>query len=168
MSLPSNIVTPYSVDHAPRIGEALCVAPPRELHSGSYLMAVWDDAATVCAIAGPGGIAAVLKALAFWGLITTAPGDAGYDCLSRFFAPAKAVPEDPVPGSAHCALTPFWAKRLSKKTLKARQARPRGGDLLCTDEGARTILPGELRDLSHRRDRDLKHYQREPALISDA
>jgi len=142
MSLPSNIVTPYSSDVAARIGAALGVAPPRELHSGTYLMAVWDDAATVRAIAGPGGIAPVLEALGFWGLIATAPGDAGYDCVSRFFAPAKAVPEDPVTGSAHCALTPFWAKRLGKKTLKARQASPRGGDLLCTDDGARTIIQG--------------------------
>lgn len=143
MSLPSNIVTPYSGDVAARIGAALGVAPPRELHSGTYLMAVWDDAATVRAIAGPGGIAPVLEALGFWGLIATAPGDAGYDCVSRFFAPAKAVPEDPVTGSAHCALTPFWAKRLGKKTLKARQASPRGGDLFCTDDGARTIIQGD-------------------------
>jgi len=143
MSLPSNIVTPYSSDAAARIGAALGVAPPRELHSGTYLMAVWEDAATVRAIAGPGSIAPVLEALGFWGLIATAPGDAGYDCVSRFFAPAKAVPEDPVTGSAHCALTPFWAKRLGKKTLKARQASPRGGDLLCTDDGARTIIQGE-------------------------
>lgn len=143
MSLPSNIVTPYCGEDAPRIGAALGVAPPRELHSGTYLMAVWDDAATVRAIAGPGGIAPLLEALGFWGLIATAPGDAGYDCVSRFFAPAKAVPEDPVTGSAHCALTPFWAKRLDKKTLKARQVSPRGGDLLCTDVGARTIIQGE-------------------------
>jgi PhzF family phenazine biosynthesis protein len=142
MSLPSNIVIPYSGDVAARIGAALGVAPPRELHSGTYLMAVWDDAATVRAIAGPGSIEPVLKALGFWGLIATAPGDAGYDCVSRFFAPAKAVPEDPVTGSAHCALTPFWAKRLGKKTLKARQASARGGDLICTDGGARAILQG--------------------------
>ena len=143
MSLPSNIVTPYSGNAAARIGAALGVAPPRDLHSGTYLMAVWDDAATVRAITGPGGIAPVLETLGFWGLIATAPGDAGYDCVSRFFAPAKAVPEDPVTGSAHCALTPFWAKRLGKKSLKARQVSPRGGDLLCTDDGARTIIQGD-------------------------
>ncbi|HKX64889.1 MAG TPA: PhzF family phenazine biosynthesis protein [Rhizomicrobium sp.] len=143
MSLPSYIVRPYSGDAAARIGAALGVAPPHELHSGTYLMAVWNDAATVRAIAGPGGIAPVLEALGFWGLIATAPGDSGYDCVSRFFAPAKAVPEDPVTGSAHCALTPFWAKRLGKKTLKARQASPRGGDLICTDDGARAIIQGD-------------------------
>lgn len=142
MSLPSNIVTPYSGDAAAAIGAALNAPPPRELHSGTYLMAVWDQASIVRAIPGPGGIEPVLKRLGFWGLIATAPGDGDYDCVSRFFAPAKAVPEDPVTGSAHCALTPFWARRLGKKTLKARQASPRGGDLLCTDDGARTILQG--------------------------
>jgi PhzF family phenazine biosynthesis protein len=143
MSLPSSIVTSYPGDAAAQIGVALGVAPPRELHSGTYLMAVWDQAARVRAIPGPGGIEQVLKELGFWGLIATAPGDGDYDCVSRFFAPAKAVPEDPVTGSAHCALTPFWAKRLGKNTLKARQASPRGGDLICTDDGARTILQGE-------------------------
>ena len=84
----------------------------------------------------------MLYDLGIWGLIVTAPGDEGYDFISRFFAPAKGVPEDPVTGSAHCALTPYWAKRLGKATLKARQVSPRGGDLLCTDDGLRTILEG--------------------------
>jgi len=74
----------------------------------------------------------------------TAPGGGKpYDMVSRFFAPYYGVPEDPVTGSAHCALTPFWAKRLGKKTLRARQASPRGGDLLCMDDGARTIIQGD-------------------------
>jgi predicted PhzF superfamily epimerase YddE/YHI9 len=47
-----------------------------------------------------------------------------------------------VTGSAHCALTPFWAKRLGKKRLRAYQASPRGGDLLCTDESERVVLSG--------------------------
>ena len=52
------------------------------------------------------------------------------------------MPEDPVTGSAHCALVPFWTKRLDKTELRARQLSPRGGDLLCTDDGERTILAG--------------------------
>ena len=75
-------------------------------------------------------------------LATAAGGGAPYDMVSRFFAPYYGVPEDPVTGSAHCALTPFWARRLGKKILKARQASPRGGDLLCTDDGARTVIQG--------------------------
>ena len=66
----------------------------------------------------------MLYDLGIWGLIVTAPGDEGYDFVSRFFAPAKGVPEDPVTGSAHCALTPYWSQRLGKKQLKARQVSP--------------------------------------------
>ncbi len=62
--------------------------------------------------------------------------------MSRFFAPAKGVPEDPVTGSAHCLLTPYWAKRLGRKTLSAYQASARGGDLQCMDEGTRVVLSG--------------------------
>jgi predicted PhzF superfamily epimerase YddE/YHI9 len=83
-------------------------------------------------------------------LLATAPGgdakdgedNKPYDMVSRFFAPYYGVPEDPVTGSAHCALTPFWAKRVGRKTLLARQASARGGDLVCTDDGARTIIEG--------------------------
>ena len=73
----------------------------------------------------------------------TAQGDGKpYDFVSRFFAPHFGVPEDPVTGSTHGALVPFWAKRLNKKTMKARQVSARGGDLICTDDGARVILQG--------------------------
>jgi PhzF family phenazine biosynthesis protein len=144
MSLPSDPVTPYEQEDGfgKEIGRALGIAPPEEIHEGRYVMAVWDDPAVVRSIKDPGNIAAVLRPLDMWGLIATAPGDRGYDIVSRFFAPDKGVPEDPVTGSAHCALVPFWSKRLGKKTLKARQASPRGGDLFCTDDGARTILSG--------------------------
>ena len=144
MSLPSNQVAPLadSQSLAAAIGDALGVEPPREVLAGSYAFAVWDDAAQVRAIKDAGDIARVLRKINKWGLIATAKGDQGYDFISRFFAPDKGVPEDPVTGSAHCALTPFWAKRLGKKTLKARQVSPRGGDLTCTDDGARTILSG--------------------------
>ena len=84
----------------------------------------------------------MLRPEGLWGFVATAPGDEDYDFISRFFAPDEGVPEDPVTGSAHCALTPYWAKRLDKKTMKARQVSPRGGDLLCTQDGARTILAG--------------------------
>jgi PhzF family phenazine biosynthesis protein len=144
MSLPSDPVTPYTEQDgfAKQIGDALGIAPPSEIHQGRYILAVWNDARQVRAIKDAGDIGRVLRSLDMWGLIATAPGDEGYDIVSRFFAPEKGVPEDPVTGSAHCALVPFWAKRLGKKTLKARQASPRGGDLLCTDGDGRTILSG--------------------------
>ena len=145
MSLPSDHAKPFSdapAGFAKAIGEALGVPTPKELLKGRYVMGAWDDAKIVRDMEGPGDIARVLRSVGAWGFIATAPGDEGYDFVSRFFAPDKGVPEDPVTGSAHCALTPYWAKRLGKATLKARQVSPRGGDLLCTDDGARTVLSG--------------------------
>jgi PhzF family phenazine biosynthesis protein len=65
------------------------------------------------------------------GVIVTAPGDGIYDFVSRYFAPAKGVPEDPVTGAAHCMLTPYWAKRLGKTAFRAYQASRRGGEIIC-------------------------------------
>ncbi|MGC9952728.1 MAG: PhzF family phenazine biosynthesis protein [Rhizomicrobium sp.] len=144
MSLPSDSVAPFEAPtgFARELGDALGVAPPKEIFRSRYLVALWDEAKTVRAIKGPNGVARLLRTIGMWGLIATAKGDEGYDFVSRFFAPDKGVPEDPVTGSAHSALTPFWAKRLSKKTMKARQVSPRGGDLICTDEGARAVISG--------------------------
>jgi predicted PhzF superfamily epimerase YddE/YHI9 len=144
MSLPSDPVVPFAAppDFAKNIGETLGTVPPKELLRGRYLMAVWEQAGAVRGIKGPGDIARVLRSVNSWGLIATAADDQTHDFVSRFFAPDKGVPEDPVTGSAHCALTPFWAKRLGKNTMKARQVSPRCGDLLCTDDGARTVLSG--------------------------
>jgi PhzF family phenazine biosynthesis protein len=76
------------------------------------------------------------------GLIVTAPGDNGYDFVSRYFAPAKGIPEDPVTGGAHCALAPYWANRLGKTAFKAFQASRRGGEILCRLAGDRVELEG--------------------------
>ena len=77
------------------------------------------------------------------GLIVTAAGDAGYDCVSRYFAPQKGIAEDPVTGGAHCALTPYWSAKLGKKELVAFQASARGGVLRCRAMGDRVALAGE-------------------------
>ncbi len=77
-------------------------------------------------------------------VIATGPGDEdGVDFVSRFFAPAKGVPEDPVTGSAHCTLIPYWAERLGKTRLRARQVSARGGELLCELRGDRVRMGGE-------------------------
>ncbi len=76
------------------------------------------------------------------GLIVTAPGHE-VDFVSRFFAPAYAVPEDPVTGSSHCTLTPYWADRLGKNTLTARQLSARGGNLKCILKGDRVSISGK-------------------------
>lgn len=76
------------------------------------------------------------------GVIVTAPGDGAYDFVSRYFAPAKGIPEDPVTGAAHCMLTPYWANRLGKTSFRAFQASPRGGEVLCCLSGDRVELEG--------------------------
>lgn len=76
------------------------------------------------------------------GIIVTARGEGEHDCISRYFAPAKGIPEDPATGGAHCALTPFWAERLGKTELRAFQASPRGGEMMCRLVGDRVELEG--------------------------
>lgn len=76
------------------------------------------------------------------GIIVTAPGTDGVDFVSRFFAPNCGVPEDPVTGSSHCTLVPYWAGRLGKTQLRARQVSPRGGELLCRLAGDRVAMAG--------------------------
>lgn len=76
------------------------------------------------------------------GIIATAPGAGELDFVSRFFAPASGIPEDPVTGSAHCTLVPYWAERLGKTRLKARQISARVGDLSCEDRRERVTIAG--------------------------
>jgi hypothetical protein len=76
------------------------------------------------------------------GLIVTAAGEDPYDFVSRYFAPAKGIPEDPVTSSAHCMLVPYWAERLRKLALRAFQASQRGGELTCRLVGDRVTLEG--------------------------
>jgi len=83
----------------------------------------------------------ILKRLDLRGVIVTAPGDE-VDFVSRFFAPALGIDEDPVTGSAHCALTPYWSRRLGRNDLHAYQVSRRGGELFCSDHGDRVIISG--------------------------
>ena len=74
-------------------------------------------------------------------VIATAPGE-NCDFVSRFFGPHVGIDEDPVTGSAHCSLVPYWAQRLGQSTLKARQISARGGDLHCKLKGGRVFMTG--------------------------
>lgn len=82
-----------------------------------------------------------LAQLPYFALIATAPGS-DCDFVSRYFAPSKAIPEDPVTGRAHTTLIPFWSHRLGKRHLFARQLSPRGGELWCEDRGNRVTIGG--------------------------
>ena len=73
----------------------------------------------------------------------TAPGDGPYNCVSRTFGPKMDMPEDPVCGSGHCHIIPYWAAKTGKSALVAQQASPRGGVLYCRLEGERVILAGQ-------------------------
>ncbi|MFQ5783332.1 MAG: PhzF family phenazine biosynthesis protein [Alphaproteobacteria bacterium] len=119
------------------LADALGRAPSDLLENANWL-AVFDDEAAVRALAPD--IAAVAR-LECPGVIVTAPGDKA-DFVSRYFAPKYGIPEDPVTGSAHCVLTPYWTKRLGKSKLVAHQVSARGGELLCEDRGERVVVAG--------------------------
>jgi PhzF family phenazine biosynthesis protein len=85
---------------------------------------------------------ALVKRLDRFAVIVTAPGD-HCDFVSRFFAPGAGVPEDPVTGSAHCTLTPYWSEKLGKKAMNARQVSQRGGELYVEDRGERVLIAGD-------------------------
>jgi PhzF family phenazine biosynthesis protein len=116
---------------------------PLESHwrDGGYSLFLFPDEAAVRALTPD---FAALKALGDTMLIATAPGQ-GSDIVSRVFVPGGGVDEDPVTGSAHCLLTPFWAERLGRTTISAFQASARGGHLGCTLDGDRVILTGRCR-----------------------
>lgn len=115
-------------------------AAPVEIWQGMDLMAVFAREAEVRALAPDLARVARLKTR---GVIATAPGEA-CDFVSRFFAPQSGIPEDPVTGSAHCLLTPYWAKRLGKARLDARQISRRGGELAVELKGERVLISGRV------------------------
>jgi PhzF family phenazine biosynthesis protein len=119
--------------------EALGGMPRAVLRARDYLV-VYDSAAEVAALKPDFAALAAVKDC--WAVIATAPGDDGVDFVSRFFAPAQGVPEDPATGSSHCTLTPYWAERLGKTTLEARQLSRRGGALRCTQHRERVTIAG--------------------------
>lgn len=121
--------------------EALGARPTYALQARD-LVAVFDDAEMVRRIKPD---MERITALPTFAVAITAPGshrDADVDFVSRFFAPAKGVPEDPVTGSLHCTLVPYWAEKLGKTSLRARQVSARSGDLDCTLQGNRVELKG--------------------------
>ena len=122
----------------PGLLAALGGTPREVLHARDYLV-VYDSAAEIAALAPD--LAALAK-VDCWAAIVTAPGEDGIDFVSRFFAPKQGVPEDPVTGSSHCTLTPYWANRLGKTELEARQLSRRGGALHCTLNRDRVSVAG--------------------------
>ena len=124
MNFPSR--PPQPIDADSRLAPAMGGAPTEILAARDYLIR-YPSEADVRRLAPD---MEALKKIDRFAFIATAPGD-DCDFVSRFFAPAKGIPEDPVTGSAHCTLIPYWAKELGKTSFRARQISPRGGELLC-------------------------------------
>ncbi len=129
---------PARVDYDRTLIEALGGPEPVEILGARDYLVRYHSASEVRALT-PNMEA--LKRIDRFAVIVTAPG---IDCdfESRFFAPAKGVPEDPVTGSAHCTLVPYWAKELGKNTFRARQVSPRTGELFCELKGNRVAIAG--------------------------
>lgn len=113
-------------------------AEPSETYRASNYMAVYDNEDAVVALDPD---MAALEELYPSGVIASAPGRE-VDFVSRFFAPGHGIPEDPVTGSAHCTLVPYWSNRLGRQSLEARQISSRGGELRCKDLGPRVAIGG--------------------------
>jgi len=135
MSLPTLTAAPVEVPAD--LVRGLGRAPSQVLRATNYL-AVYESEQDVRNLEPD---FASLARLAPYGVIVTAPSTE-YDFVSRFFAPAHGIPEDPATGSAHCTLTPYWAERLGKRTLHAFQASRRGAQLLCRAQGERVEISG--------------------------
>lgn len=136
MDFPARAVqTPH---HPVDLEQALGIAPREIFSSAEDLLVVLDCEKSVREL-NPDFPA--LNRLECRGIIVTARGDRS-DFVSRFFAPRVGIPEDPVTGSAHCVLIPYWAEVLGKNELYALQVSKRGGELFCTHDGERVKISG--------------------------
>lgn len=140
LNFPTQRVEP--VQAPPGLIECLGVTAPRFVGKGSFdfLIEVEDEEAVRRARPD----FATLKSVARRGVILTSRGgNSGYDFISRFFAPQVGINEDPVTGSAHCCLAPYWGERLGKSQLSAYQASARGGELRLRLENQRVVIAGQ-------------------------
>lgn len=137
LDFPARPPRPVDSDHRRAVSEALG-EEPEVVMQATDLLAVYRHPESVTHMRPD---AARIAALDARGVIVTAPGR-NCDFISRFFAPGVGVPEDPVTGSAHCTLIPYWAKRLEVTRLHARQVSQRGGELFCRMMGERVEIAG--------------------------
>jgi len=136
MDFPARKAKPHLIDFE-IFKKALGVFPQEILFSRDFLV-VFESEQVVRSLEPDMNLLMNLDGL---GAIVTAPGNKS-DFVSRFFAPKVGVPEDPVTGSAHCTLIPYWSEKLGKKELHAFQVSPRGGELFCENLGKRVKIAG--------------------------
>ncbi len=138
LDFPARPAKPVAGDDA--MAAALGATPREILMAGNgNALAVFGGEREVRGLAPDFAKIATLEA---FGVIATAPGDGETDFVSRYFVPKAGINEDPVTGSAHCTLVPYWSARLGKRKMFARQVSKRGGELWCEDRGDRTIIAG--------------------------
>jgi PhzF family phenazine biosynthesis protein len=139
---------PKRIDPPPGLADAIGTAP-LEVWASSFLLAVFADADQIRAIKPDLGKVNLISGGATGGrgnLVCAAPGDNGYDVVSRFFAPGSGIPEDPATGSAHCIIAPLFSDKLGKTELSCFQAYPgRGADITTRMAGDRVKLIGRAR-----------------------
>jgi PhzF family phenazine biosynthesis protein len=144
LDFPSRPATPLPLADVPPALLAGLRDQPHEIHKVpgvDHYLAIYDHAADIRALRPD---FAKLAAMGDLRVIATAPGE-DCDFVSRFFAPGAGVPEDPVTGSAHCTLVPYWAARLRKTKLHARQISARGGELYCELQDERVAIAGHAK-----------------------
>jgi PhzF family phenazine biosynthesis protein len=139
LSLDFPSMPPAACEFSSELAAVLGSQPETMMKARDY-MAVFESEEEVKKVAPD--LAKLKQMTDTFGLIVTAPGKQ-VDFVSRFFAPAQGIPEDPVTGSAHCTLIPYWSKRLGKKKLHAQQVSARGGELWCEDRGERVSISGK-------------------------
>jgi PhzF family phenazine biosynthesis protein len=152
VTLDFPVAVPAPAPAKPELFAALGITPTEFLRTdGNFFMCVVDDAATVRTLTPDFHRMRDLADVR--GVYVTAPGDAGYDVVSRCFAPRVGIDEDAVTGSMHCVLVAYWGPRLGLEELHAYQASARGGEVAVVQKGDRalltgrstTVLAGELR-----------------------
>lgn len=134
LDFPAEPVTECNLPWLPKIGEPIFMGRNRM----DWFLEVADEAA----LRAWNPDNAAIEAMGMRGFIVTARAETGCDFVSRFFAPQSGVPEDPVTGSAHCALFPYWQAKLGKSRMEAVQASPRSGRVLGEVRGDRVELSG--------------------------
>jgi PhzF family phenazine biosynthesis protein len=137
LDFPADTVETIEADAL--LADALGVRPIEHYEGRNDLMVVFENEEQVASLSPN---MALLAKLPVRGVIATAEGGET-DFVSRFFAPQSGIPEDPVTGSAHTMLTPYWSKKLGKQQLRARQISPRGGELVCRNLGGRVEIGGK-------------------------
>jgi PhzF family phenazine biosynthesis protein len=139
LDFPSRPALPAAAPH-PDLVAALGGPAPLAILDGRDYLVVYEDEAAVRALTPD---MTALTKLDRFAVCVTAPGRDGVDFVSRLFAPAQGIPEDPVTGSTHCTLIPYWAEKLGKTVLSARQVSARGGALTCELVGDRVKIGGK-------------------------